>query len=292
MDFQRYQQAAVKTLQSADACGDAAVGPLLGLVATTGSLASAYGQHLRDGNASEQGKQQFRDGLGEVLWHAAGLAHRLGLRLDDVAVASVENAKDRWRVTPAAELTPFDAEFPVHEQLPRETVVTFALGEDKKGRAVVEISRADGEPAGDPLTDASRIEDDYRFHDAFHLAHAAVLGWSPVTRFLLGCKRRSRPDFDEAEDGGRAIAIEEGISALVFTYAARHGYLRDARHIDHELLATIGQMTSHLEVGACRAADWEQAILAGYNAWWQLRTNRGGQLRLDLNERTLRYLQT
>ncbi|WP_336606030.1 hypothetical protein [Streptomyces sp. BA2] len=96
--------------------------------------------------------------------------------------------------------------------------------------------------AGDPLTSASRVEDDYRFPDAFHLAHAAVLGWSPVTRFLLGCKRKSSPDADEAEDGGRAIAIEEGISALVFSYAARHRYFADIKHVDHELLTTIGHM--------------------------------------------------
>jgi hypothetical protein len=33
-------------------------------------------------------------------------------------------------------------------------------------------------------------------------------------------KRRSNPNIDLAEDGGRAIAIEEGISALVFAYAS------------------------------------------------------------------------
>jgi hypothetical protein len=38
-------------------------------------------------------------------------------------------------------------------------------------------------------------------------------------------KRRSRPDIDLAEDGGRAIAIEEAVSALVFAYASEHNYL-------------------------------------------------------------------
>ena len=36
--------------------------------------------------------------------------------------------------------------------------------------------RCDGQRIGDPLTDASLIEDDYRLHDVFHLAYAAVLG--------------------------------------------------------------------------------------------------------------------
>jgi hypothetical protein len=78
---------------------------------------------------------------------------------------------------------------------------------------------------GDTLTDASFVADGYRFYDVFHLAHAAVLGWSPVSRSLLGRKRRSDPQIDEAEDGGRAIVIEEGIAALVFAYAASHNYL-------------------------------------------------------------------
>ena len=94
-------------------------------------------------------------------------------------------------------------------------------------------------------------------------------------------KRESNPHVDEAEDGGRAIAIEEGISALVFSYAARHDYLEGITHLDNELLPTIGSMVSHLEVSACRAADWEQAILVGFTAWHQLH-GAGGQGALKL----------
>ncbi|MEU4833594.1 hypothetical protein [Streptosporangium sp. NPDC023615] len=119
------------------------------------------------------------------------------------------------------------------------------------------------------------------------MAYAAALGWSPVTRFLLRCKRKSDPRIDEAEDDGRAIAIEEGISALVFAYAARHGYFENVRHIDHEFLKTIATMTSQLEVSVLRTADWEQAIMTGYAAWRQLRANAGGTLHLDLDQQTL-----
>jgi len=290
VEFDRYQQAAIKTLQPPAEGVDPVLVPLLGLAGEAGSVATAYKKLLRDGAAFEQGKQQLREELGDVLWYVAALAHRFDLSLDDVAVASIEKIKDRWRTTPAAERSFFDDEFPPHERIPRTTVVTFATTVTDDGREVVAVTREDGRPAGDPLTNASRVDDDYRYHDVFHLAHAAVLGWSPVTRFLLGCKRRSRPEFDEAEDGGRAIAIEEGISALVFSYAARHGYLKDVTRIDHDLLTTIGQMTAHLEVGACRAADWEYAILAGYKAWWQLRTCGSGRLELDLEAQTLTVL--
>ena len=147
--------------------------------------------------------------------------------------------------------------------------------------------QCDGQLIGDPLTDASHIDDDYRLHDVFHIAYAAVLGWSPVLRSLLKRKRKSNPRADEAEDGGRAIAIEEGISALVFSYAARHQYFQDIGHVDHELLTTIGHMVSHLEVSIRRSADWEKAIIAGFTVWRQLRADGHGTLELDMHGRTL-----
>ncbi|GLW58891.1 nucleoside triphosphate pyrophosphohydrolase family protein [Kitasatospora phosalacinea] len=289
MHLARYQQAAIKTLRPPADGHDPVLVPLLGLIGEVGSVATAYKKRIRDGAGIGHGKQQLREELGDVLWYIAALAHCLDLDLEDIAAASLEKIKDRWRVTPVADRTAFDAEYPDHEQLPLRTTVTFTPTEDDKGRTVVVLTREDGSRAGDPLTSASHIEDDYRFHDAFHLAHAAVLGWSPVSRFLLGCKRRSRPGVDEAEDGGRAIAIEEGISALVFSYAARHGYFEEVRSVDHELLTTIEHMTAHLEVSVMRAADWEEAIMVGYHVWHQLRENNGGAVELDLEKRTLTY---
>ncbi|WP_436776753.1 nucleoside triphosphate pyrophosphohydrolase family protein [Yinghuangia sp. YIM S09857] len=290
MDFKRFQQAATKTLQPTAPGADPVLVPLLGLAGETGSLATVYKKRLRDGPGFEVGKHQLREELGDVLWYLAALAETLDLDLEDIAAASLAKANDRWRATPDDQLHPFDRNFPEHEQLPRRTTLHFTQIPDDAGRVRVRLARDDGTPAGDPLTSASRVEDGYRFHDAFHLAYAAVLGWSPVTRFLLGCKRRSHSEVDEAEDGGRAIAIEEGISAMVFAYAARHSYLDGINHVDHELLATIGQMTAHLEVSVCRAADWEAAIIVGYTAWRGLCAAGGGSIRLDLDGRTLTLL--
>ena len=290
MHLARYQQAARKTLQPHTPGTDPLTVPLLGLLGEAGSVATAYKKRMRDGSGSGPTKQQLREELGDVLWYIAALTDRLDLSLEDIAAASLEKAKDRWRATPAAERIRFDADYPPHEQLPRHTTVTFTPTPGPDGRTLIVLTREDGTPAGDPLTSASHVEDDYRFHDAFHLAHAAVLGWSPVSRFLLGCKRRSRPGVDEAEDGGRAIAIEEGISALVFSYGARHNYFEDVRHIDHELLNTINHMTAHLEVSVQRTADWEKAIMTGYTAWRQLRKHNGGQLRLNLEQQQLMFI--
>lgn len=140
---------------------------------------------------------------------------------------------------------------------------------------------------GDRLTDASHVDDGYRFHDVFHFAYAVVLGWSPVTRKLLGRKRRSTPQVDLAEDGGRVIVIEEGIAAMAFTYATSHDYLRDVTRLDFPLLEVITSLAVPVEVGTRTAADGELAILTGFSAWRQLRESNGGTVILNADERTL-----
>ena len=77
----------------------------------------------------------------------------------------------------------------------------------------------DGINIGDRLTDNAVTPDDYRFHDVFHFAYVAVLSWSPVLRSLLRLKRKSDPEIDEAQDGARAMLIEEGITTWIFGVA-------------------------------------------------------------------------
>lgn len=91
------------------------------------------------------------------------------------------------------------------------------------------------------------------------------------------------------EDGGRAVAIEEGISALVFSYAKDHDFLAGVKVIDYQLLKTIKNMTSHLEVSQCSLGDWEKAIFMGYDVWRQVEKNRGGTVVVDLDARLITY---
>ena len=109
-----------------------------------------------------------------------------------------------------------------------------------------------------------------------------MLGWSPVIRKLMNRKRKSDAQMDQVEDGGRATAIEEGISALVFGYANEHAYLEGVDHVDYGILRTIKQLTSHLEVRACSEHQWQDAILCGFAAWRQLQNHRKGILVGDL----------
>ena len=88
---------------------------------------------------------------------------------------------------------------------------------------------------GNPLTDNAYSDDGYRFHDVIHLAHAAVLGWSPVLRHILKRKRKSVPDVDEIEDGARAQIVEECVAAATYEHAASNRFLA-VDHVDWDSL--------------------------------------------------------
>ncbi|GIE90739.1 hypothetical protein Are01nite_72190 [Actinoplanes regularis] len=288
MEMTAYQRSAAKTIQPLPNGGDPVVVALLGLAGESGAALTAYKKHLRDGPAHPEFRARMREELGDVLWYLSTVAHQLNLDLAELATANLSKIADRWRPTPAPAI-PFDADLDPPEQLPRHADFTFTVTRNADGREV-SVLTCDGQQVGDPITDASHVADGYNFHDLFHLSYAAVLGWSPVMRALLKRKRRSNPQTDLAEDGGRAIAIEEGISALVFAYASRHEYLDGKNHVDNDVLDTIQGMVAHLEVSAHRTADWEQAILTGFTAWRTLRRLGGGTVRLDLDAQTLTVL--
>jgi len=265
--------------------------PLLGMVGEVGSLLTEYKKHLRDGDAHKLFQEGIEEELGDLLLYVVNVATKFGLNLDSVAENNLRKCRDRWgwrNTTGMSGRPSFDSGFPNHERLPCTFKVEFtelAADNSVKMRAFIE-----GFQVGDDLTDNSYLDDGYRFHDIFHLAYAAVLGWSPVTRQLLGRrKRKSNSKVDEVEDGGRAKAIEEGISALVFGYAKDHGFLEGIDTLDYQLLRTIKNMTSHLEVSQRSLGEWEKAILDGYSVWRQLEKNRGGEVVVDLDARSIIY---
>jgi hypothetical protein len=195
------------------------------------------------------------------------------------------DTRDRWMRTTAE---PFDDQYSEAERLPRAGTFEFVTSVSDAGRPTVRV-RHDGRWLGDPLTDNSHVDDGYRFHDVFHLAYAGVLGWSPVTRKLMGRKRKSNPEVDEAEDGGRAIVSEEGIALMAFAYATSHNYLDGVTRLDFPFLNVIKDITTPYEVGVRTAADWEQAILTGFAVWRALRDNNGGTVILDFARRSLAF---
>lgn len=292
MDFRKYQEQALKTDQIPDE--NKIIVPLLGLVSETGTLLTEYKKFLRDGDAHKLFKESIAEELGDLLWYIANVASKFDLDLEKIAEGNLKKCFDRWgsrgSVQTGFKATGymFDRDFPEHERLPRQFVVEIT--EVSQDNSVKMKAFVNGQQLGNDLTDNSYMNDGYRFHDVFHLAYAGVLGWSPVTRQLLGgFKRKSHPKVDEVEDGGRAKAIEEGISALVFSYAKDHNFLEGVSALDYQLLKTIKNMTSHLEVAQCSLGDWEKAIVMGYKVWRQVEKNQGGKVVVNLNVHSITY---
>lgn len=295
MDFDRYQDEAQGTDRvpvPVTGEGDLSlIVPLLGLAGESGGLLSEYKKYLRDGPAHKLFKQRVREELGDILWYVANIARKFDLSLDDIAEGNLAKIKDRWgtAASSAPRLWPsaydYDSKFPPEERFPRRMDVELRVV-TKNGKEVIQLL-VDGKQRGDDLTDNAYAPDGYGFHDVLHFAHIAVLGWSPVMRKLLGCKRKSNQIIDEVEDGGRANAIEEGLAAIVFDYARNHAFFDGVKYVDYGLLQTLQSAAQHLEVRRCALVDWQSAILQGYAVWRPIAKARGGKFRVDLDARTV-----
>jgi NTP pyrophosphatase (non-canonical NTP hydrolase) len=288
MRLNEYQSAASKTHQKTAANVTEPVVPLLGLAGEAGELLSQYKKYLRDADAHLVAKDRIAEELGDLLWYLADTASVFGLTLEDIANANLAKINDRWGTPDSTRESYLDEEFPENERLPRTFEVQFVTTEE--GDQISTVMLVHGEPLGTQLTDNSHKNDGYRFHDVFHLSCAASLGWSPVIRALMKRKRKSAPKIDEVEDGGRATAIEEGIAALVFSYAEAHNYMQGINSLDYELLRTIRSMTRNLEVSRRSTREWEKAILNCYAIWREIQKSGGGRVRCDMNQRRLLLL--
>ena len=221
----------------------------------------------------------------QAVWSTLFLvATSAGISLYDAARQNLAKIESRWPYE--HQFIPFfDDSFEEWEQLPRKLDVEFHQIE-RSGTKVV-ILRCNGLNFGDRLTDNIKDPDFYRFHDVFHLAYAVYLGWSPVIRSLLNCKRKSDPRLDDNQDGARAGIIEEAVSAVVFSRAKEMEFYRGIDHVDYDLLKTIQEFVRGFEVEQAPLWQWEKAILEGYRVFRVLRENNGGKVTLDMLNREL-----
>lgn len=267
--------------------------PLLGLSGEVGNLAAEYKKRARDTTGYRAFSEEVHEELGDLVWYAAALARRCGLDLSQVLADNLRKTQERFLrpdVPPTHPL--FDEGRPSHELFPRDLDITFVETiEHDRGKEHVPVVRIyrGTEPVGDALDDNSDDSDDYRFHDALHLGHMAVLGWSPTMRGLLGVKRASDPDLDRIEDGGRAAVVEEGLTAYVFSTAVDHSLFATSDRVPIDVIKACQNMTGHLEVSRRSAADWEYAILAGYRIFRELQQHRGGTVHIDMYQRSLTF---
>lgn len=214
--------------------------------------------------------------------HHAALAAEVPL--EEAAKHNIEKTEDRWPTEPRFPI-PTDDGFHIDEQLPRSMRVLIYEREVNGTKYV--FQKSGGVLLGDRLTDNHLPEDDYRFHDVFHLAHAAVLGWSPTTRALLRIKRKSKKSFDENEDGARANLIEEGLTTWIFETAKRHRFFANTDRLGLDILKDVKRFVRGYEAERLPMWLWERAILQGYEVFRELQAKRVGVVLTDLETRRI-----
>ena len=222
-----------------------------------------------------------------MIWdQLVALALRSSVDLAKVAERNLAKIQSRW---PAEQVyhALFDETFPTEEQIPRVLTVDFLERGDVGQEAV--LLRCNGIGIGDRITDNIAGADGYRYHDIFHIAYAVFLGWSPVIRSLLRCKRKSNPTVDQNEDGARAAIVEEAVSAIVFSRAKEMAFFHAMDQIDYDLLKSVQEVVVGFEVQQVPLWQWERAILEGYRVFRLLRSQPGGRVTWDIRKRIITH---
>jgi NTP pyrophosphatase (non-canonical NTP hydrolase) len=282
--FDDYQKRARDTDRLGAQKQDPLTVALLGLAGEIGSVHTLYKKKLRDGERFTGFPEKVKEELGDVLWYLTAIASHENLSLGEIAVQNLHKTTSRWLPTGEDDWVDFDEHFPVEEQLPRLFTAHFVATPGGGVEVLV-----DGTRCGAKLSDNSYVSDGYRFHDIFHMTCAALLGWSPVVRALMKRKRKSDPQIDEVEDGGRAIVIDEALAAVVFCYAVRHTFLDEIKVLDWQLLDLCHDLTEPLEVGKRSRYEWEQTILKTFEIWREIKNHGGGWVRFDRKGRAVRF---
>lgn len=242
-----------------------------------GEAAAALLSMTRDTPNAKEILRSFAD------WYVKGL-RAARMTLDQVAEYNAAKTRGRFLEPDRANLPTFDEAFDAEERIPAHFEIT--ISQRKSGKSYMQWH---GVFIGDPLTDNIVDEDGYRFHDVFHFAHASILHWSPTFRALIKHKRKSNSKVDETQDGGRAIVVEEGLTAWIFSRAKELDFFESQSSVSFDMLKTVQQFVRGYEVEECPLKLWEHAILQGYEVFRQVRANNGGTIVGDRITRTVSY---
>jgi hypothetical protein len=204
--------------------------------------------------------------------------------LSRVVRQNLSKVRGRFLEPESESLPTFDSSYHEDERLPAHFEI--AIKQRSNGQSCLQWN---GVFIGDPLSDNIGDPDGFRFHDVFHFAHAAMLHWSPTFRALIKHKRKSNPAIEEAQDSGRAIVVEEGLTALLFSRAKEVNFFESQAGVSFDLLKTIQQFVKGYEVDACPLKLWEDTILQGYSVFRQVRHHNGGIITGDRSSRTLSF---
>ena len=258
---------------------------LLTCIAFLAELSGTLVGHLRAGRLGRD-REILSEHLVRILKALISTATAAHIDMDRAARRNLEKIFSRY---PLDETYPTlaDAEAPRGERLPRRFEILIEELE-AMGKTYVVLT-CNGVIVGDRLTDNKTAEDDYRFHDVFHIAYAVHLGWSPILRGLFRVKRKSVPALDENEDGARAGLIEEGISTFIFGRALERNLFEGLDSLDFDLLKLVQEFARGFEVERCALWQWERAILDGFKVFRELKLHRRGYVTADLESHTIEF---
>lgn len=265
----------------------------LGLAGEAGSVLTVLKKQIRDGSGFGDFNERLEEELGDVLWYIAAIASHNNLDLEVIANKNLSKNQDRFNEIELGAIERFDRVYSIKERFPDTFIINFleeVQGDFLEVRMLWEKGGRRRKKLGDPLTDNSRVPNNYRYHDVFHLGHIAFLGWSPVIRHLMQLKRKSDLLTLDAEDRGRAQVAEEAITLIVYNYAKGNKMLKESDRIDTNLLNTIKQLSIDLEVANVTSFQWEKTILESYKVFHEVLKNRGGRVLVSPKERKLQYL--
>jgi hypothetical protein len=247
------------------------------------ALAAVAGRLASDGGVASVDRESLRLLLGALV----DLALAEGVDPDAAASSNLLKADARWP-SDRRHVPLFDPDDDPDERLPRRLDVEV-IEKHAGSRKPFVIMKCHGLQIGDRITDNIAEPDDYQFHDVFHMSYAAVLGWSPVLRGLLRCKRKSNGNKDEEQDGARAAIVEEAVVAWLFRHASsdKRGFYEGYRSLDYSTLKQVHSLVQGYEVEKCPYWQWEDAILQGFEAFRFLRRERRARISIDLDGRRL-----
>lgn len=223
--------------------------------------------------------------INETLDCLQDLSHLIGSNLSEIARAGIDKTLAYWSGFQNFPARQYDKKYPVYEQLPRQFSVEFQS--ISEGKAVMMMMN--GLAIGDRLTDNSNDDDGYRFHDVFHIAGVAMLGWSPVFRRILKLKRKSNSRTDEVQDGARAAIVEEAVLNHIFDYARGCKFLDGMQRVDLDLIKRVQKLVRGYEVEECEPWEWKMCILKSYEIFRFLKKQGGGRVVVDADERSIAF---
>ncbi|MBV9826143.1 MAG: hypothetical protein JO001_10780 [Alphaproteobacteria bacterium] len=236
-------------------------------------------------------RKSVKRALGEIIWHVSALAKLYDLSLD--AIAEFNKEKVAFRMTRGTPTRLHDEDVSRSDQrFPRRFEIAFLTVGEGHSRMYM-----NGRQVGSELTDNSYEDDGYRFHDVFHIANAAILGWSPVLRGVLKLKRKYDPKVDEVQDGARATIVEEAIVKVIHSEGVRLAgnpcdrtpLFPRRSDITFRFLDLIHTFVVGLEVETNKYWEWEDAIMAGHKVFYELGTEQQGTVTVDLEARQITF---